>query len=119
MHRVVVAGGAGVPHEIGPGEGVRPGRRDVTLRDLVKEHRHPFVLPSMRHNDPLQLMRHNGAMTESDTAVRSDLADTESDGPEAHDIPANGRSGFVRLGDRQVHYLEWGPATAPVVLALH
>jgi pimeloyl-ACP methyl ester carboxylesterase len=64
-------------------------------------------------------MRQNDAMTESDTAVRSDITDIAPDGPEAHDIPAHGRSGFVRLGDRQVHYLEWGPAAAPVVLALH
>jgi pimeloyl-ACP methyl ester carboxylesterase len=53
-------------------------------------------------------------MVESDTAVRS-----ATDGPEPHDIPAHGRSGFVRLDRRQVHYLEWGPARAPVVLALH
>jgi pimeloyl-ACP methyl ester carboxylesterase len=30
-----------------------------------------------------------------------------------------GRSGFVRLGDRQVHYLEWGHALLPAVVCLH
>ena len=36
-----------------------------------------------------------------------------------HDVPTGGRSGYVRLDDRQVHYLEWGGATVPPVLALH
>ncbi|MBA2283455.1 MAG: alpha/beta hydrolase [Actinomycetota bacterium] len=37
-----------------------------------------------------------------------------------HDCPIDGRSGFAVVdGDRQVHYLEWGPSTAPVVLCLH
>jgi pimeloyl-ACP methyl ester carboxylesterase len=40
-------------------------------------------------------------------------------GPDAHDIPSGGRSGFVRIDDRQVHYLEWGPSGAPAVLAMH
>lgn len=53
-------------------------------------------------------------MSESDTAVRYDAA-----GPEPHDVPRHGRSGFVMVGGRQVHYLEWGAATAPPVLALH
>lgn len=64
-------------------------------------------------------MRQNDAMTESDIAVRSATAGTDPDGPVPHDIPAHGRSGFVHLDGRQVHYLEWGPAIAPVVLALH
>ena len=36
-----------------------------------------------------------------------------------HDVPRGGRSGFVLVDDRQVHYLEWGPATGPAVLCLH
>lgn len=36
-----------------------------------------------------------------------------------HDVPRGGRSGFTLIDDRQVHYLEWGPAGAPAVLALH
>jgi pimeloyl-ACP methyl ester carboxylesterase len=39
--------------------------------------------------------------------------------PPRHDVPAAGRSGFVRLGDRQVHYLEWGHAGLPAVVCLH
>jgi pimeloyl-ACP methyl ester carboxylesterase len=39
--------------------------------------------------------------------------------PPRHDIPAGGRSGFVLLGDRQVHYLEWGHAGLPAVVCLH
>jgi pimeloyl-ACP methyl ester carboxylesterase len=36
-----------------------------------------------------------------------------------HDIPAGGRSGFTVVDARQVHYLEWGRSSAPVVLCLH
>ncbi|MBA3654381.1 MAG: alpha/beta hydrolase [Actinobacteria bacterium] len=36
-----------------------------------------------------------------------------------HDIPKGGRSGFVDVEGRQVHYLEWGPAAAPAVVCLH
>ena len=36
-----------------------------------------------------------------------------------HDIPTAGRSGFVLVDDRQVHYLEWGRAGAPPVACLH
>jgi pimeloyl-ACP methyl ester carboxylesterase len=36
-----------------------------------------------------------------------------------HDVPLGGRSGFTLIDDRQVHYLEWGPLAAPVVLCLH
>jgi pimeloyl-ACP methyl ester carboxylesterase len=46
----------------------------------------------------------------------SDLAEY---GPPRHDIPAGGRSGFVLLDDRQVHYLEWGRRNAPPVVCLH
>jgi pimeloyl-ACP methyl ester carboxylesterase len=34
-------------------------------------------------------------------------------------VPAGGRSGFVMLGPRQVHYLEWGHARLPAVVCLH
>ncbi len=36
-----------------------------------------------------------------------------------HDVPRGGRSGFTRVEDRQVHYLEWGRADAPAVVCLH
>lgn len=36
-----------------------------------------------------------------------------------HDIPTAGRSGFVLVEDRQVHYLEWGRAGAAPVVCLH
>lgn len=36
-----------------------------------------------------------------------------------HDTPLRGRSGFVVVDDRQVHYLEWGRSTAPAVVCLH
>ncbi|MBK5288046.1 MAG: alpha/beta fold hydrolase, partial [Acidimicrobiia bacterium] len=36
-----------------------------------------------------------------------------------HDIPRGGRSGFVLVDGRQVHYLEWGDAGAPPVVCLH
>jgi pimeloyl-ACP methyl ester carboxylesterase len=39
--------------------------------------------------------------------------------PDRHDIPEGGRSGFVDVGGRQVHYLEWGRSGRPAVLALH
>ena len=39
--------------------------------------------------------------------------------PPRHDVPAGGRSGYVLLGDRQVHYLEWGHARLPAVVCLH
>lgn len=59
-------------------------------------------------------------MSESDTAVRYDAAgDGPTHGPEPHDIPTSGRSGFVMIDGRQVHYLEWGASAAPVVIALH
>jgi pimeloyl-ACP methyl ester carboxylesterase len=53
-------------------------------------------------------------MSETDMSVRS-----EHIGPDPHDIPRGGRSGFVRVDGQQVHYLEWGPSTAPLVIALH
>jgi pimeloyl-ACP methyl ester carboxylesterase len=36
-----------------------------------------------------------------------------------HDVPLDGRSGFVMVEHRQVHYLEWGSSAAPPVLCLH
>jgi pimeloyl-ACP methyl ester carboxylesterase len=36
-----------------------------------------------------------------------------------HDVPAGGRSGFVRLGERQVHVLDWGGVRRPPVVCLH
>jgi pimeloyl-ACP methyl ester carboxylesterase len=36
-----------------------------------------------------------------------------------HDVPTGGRSGFTLVEGRQVHYLEWGPSSAPAVLCLH
>jgi pimeloyl-ACP methyl ester carboxylesterase len=53
------------------------------------------------------------AMSEPDAAV------TLHHGPDEHDVPKGGRSGFTVIDGRQVHYLEWGPATAPAVLAMH
>src|SRR4051812_36953264 len=39
--------------------------------------------------------------------------------PDRHDIPTGGRSGYVDIDGRQVHYLEWGQSGRPPVLALH
>ena len=39
--------------------------------------------------------------------------------PPRHDVPAGGRSGFLLLDNRQVHYLEWGHARLPAVVCLH
>jgi len=36
-----------------------------------------------------------------------------------HDVPPHGRSGFTVIDGRQIHYLQWGPASAPAVLCLH
>lgn len=64
-------------------------------------------------------------MSVSDTDVRSteDGPDHHSvdqhQGPEPHDVPTGGRSGYLAIDGRQVHYLEWGPGTGPAVLALH
>ena len=41
------------------------------------------------------------------------------DGPARHDVPAGGRSGFVMVDDRQVHYLEWGDRDAAPIVCLH
>lgn len=46
------------------------------------------------------------------------VAELQSNVPR-HDIPTAGRSGFVLVDDRQVHYLEWGPASGPPVVCLH
>ena len=51
------------------------------------------------------------------------VADVEAEVAEAlvprHDVPKGGRSGFVVVDDRQVHYLEWGHGGLPPVLCLH
>jgi pimeloyl-ACP methyl ester carboxylesterase len=52
-------------------------------------------------------------------AERETTAAQLSGEPDRHDIPEGGRSGFVDVGGRQVHYLEWGRADRPPVLALH
>jgi non-heme chloroperoxidase len=39
--------------------------------------------------------------------------------PPRHDVPDGGRSGYVMLDGRQVHYLEWGHAGLPAVVCLH
>jgi pimeloyl-ACP methyl ester carboxylesterase len=39
--------------------------------------------------------------------------------PPRQDVPAGGRSGYVLLDGRQVHYLEWGHAGLPAVVCLH
>jgi pimeloyl-ACP methyl ester carboxylesterase len=36
-----------------------------------------------------------------------------------HDVPRDGRSGFVIVEDRQVQYLEWGNRRLPPVVCLH
>jgi pimeloyl-ACP methyl ester carboxylesterase len=36
-----------------------------------------------------------------------------------HDVPTGGRSGFTLVGERQVHYLEWGSSSARSVVCLH
>ena len=43
----------------------------------------------------------------------------EDDGPPRHDVPRGGRSGFVSVDERQVHYLEWGSSAAPPLVCLH
>jgi len=40
-------------------------------------------------------------------------------GPPRHDVPRGGRSGFVEVDGRQVHYLEWGRGSASPVVCLH
>jgi pimeloyl-ACP methyl ester carboxylesterase len=47
------------------------------------------------------------------------VSEPSPDLPPRHDVPAAGRSGYVLLGDRQVHYLEWGHAGLPAVVGLH
>ena len=39
--------------------------------------------------------------------------------PPRHDVPDAGRSGYVLLDGRQVHFLEWGHAGQPAVVCLH
>ncbi len=43
----------------------------------------------------------------------------EPGAPPRHDVPRGGRSGFVVLDGRQVHYLEWGRPASPPVVCLH
>jgi pimeloyl-ACP methyl ester carboxylesterase len=43
----------------------------------------------------------------------------DEDGIPRHDVPKRGRTGFVVVEGRQVHYLEWGRVGAPAVLCLH
>lgn len=43
----------------------------------------------------------------------------DEDRPPRHDIPVRGRSGFVAVDGRQVHYLEWGHSDRPAVVCLH
>lgn len=57
-------------------------------------------------------------MSQTDAAVRVEAGQGEH-GPEEHDVPKGGRSGFTVVDGRQVHYLEWGASTAPAVLAMH
>lgn len=57
---------------------------------------------------------HNAQMTVGAAAPGRTSGD-----PDRHDIPEGGRSGFVDIDGRQVHYLEWGRADRPGVLALH
>lgn len=51
------------------------------------------------------------------------MSATPVTGPEElaprHDVPTGGRSGFVMIDDRQVHYLEWGHRGLPPLLCLH
>src|SRR3954452_1944950 len=47
------------------------------------------------------------------------MVDTVESNVPRHDIPARGRSGFVVVDGRQVHYLEWGPTDGPAIVCLH
>src|SRR3954471_24396826 len=53
------------------------------------------------------------------TVGASAMPDRTAGDPDRHDIPEGGRSGYVDIDGRQVHYLEWGRADRPAVLALH
>lgn len=48
----------------------------------------------------------------------SQAAPLPSDVPR-HDVPRDGRSGFLIVDGRQVHYLEWGSSDATPVVCLH
>jgi len=39
--------------------------------------------------------------------------------PPRHDVPPGGRSVFITIGSRQVHFLEWGNRRDPAVVLLH
>jgi pimeloyl-ACP methyl ester carboxylesterase len=55
-----------------------------------------------------------------DAAVSQPVTDIHPDDRvPRHDVPIDGRSGFVVVEDRQVHYLEWGNRGQPPVLCLH
>ena len=53
--------------------------------------------------------------TETSTGAHVDPGDLAP----RHDVPRGGRSGFTVVGDRQVHYLEWGHRGLSPVLCLH
>jgi pimeloyl-ACP methyl ester carboxylesterase len=60
--------------------------------------------------------RHDGQVAD----VAGDLDFDPEDFAPRHDVPKSGRSGFTLLvGDRQVHYLEWGHRGLPPVVCLH
>jgi pimeloyl-ACP methyl ester carboxylesterase len=65
----------------------------------------------------------DGTMTHGGGPARADDEVAEALVPR-HDVPKRGRSGFVLVDDRQVHYLEWGKPVdggtpRPSVVALH
>ncbi|MGZ4804613.1 MAG: alpha/beta fold hydrolase [Acidimicrobiia bacterium] len=47
------------------------------------------------------------------------MTDANASNVPRHDVPRDGRSGFVLVDERQVHYLEWGPSDGPAVVCLH
>ena len=53
--------------------------------------------------------------TEASTGAHVDPGDLAP----RHDVPRGGRSGFTVVGDRQVHYLEWGHRGLSPILCLH
>ena len=61
----------------------------------------------------------SGGTAPSSVSVCTVAIQPSPDLPPRHDVPVGGRSGYVLLGDRQVHYLEWGHARLPAVVGLH
>src|SRR4026209_1750097 len=57
----------------------------------------------------------DGTMAPVDGELDFDLDDLAP----RHDVPLGGRSGFVTIEGRQVHYLEWGNRSGSPVLCLH